>query len=33
MQLDGVWDGGQNYEFEINRISDSGDAPEPNSYK
>ena len=31
MQPDGVWDGGQKYEFLINGISDSGDAMELNS--
>ena len=33
MQPDGVWGGGQKYEFQINGISDSGDAMEPNSCK
>ena len=33
MQLEGVWDGGQKYEFQINRISDSGYAIELNSCK
>ena len=33
MQLDGVWNGGQKFEFQINRISDSGDATEPNLQK
>ena len=33
MQPHGVWDGGQKYEFQIKRISDSGDVTEPNSHK
>ena len=33
MQPDGVWDGGQEYQFQINGISDLGDATEPNSCK
>ena len=33
MQPHGVWDEGQKYEFQINGISDSGDAMELNSCK
>ena len=33
MQPDGVWDGGQQFKFQINRILDSGYAVEPNSCK
>ena len=33
MQLDGICDGGKEYKFQINRISDSGDALELNFHK
>ena len=33
MEPDGVWDGGQKFKFQINGISDSGDATDPNSCK
>ena len=33
MQPDGVWDGGQKFEFQIDGISDSGDVTELNSCK
>ena len=33
MQLDGVWDGGQKFKFQIDGILDSGDATELNSCK
>ena len=33
MQPDSVWDGGKEYEFQINGISDSGDVMELNSHK
>ena len=33
MQLDGHWDGGKEYQFQIDSISNSGDAAELNSHK
>ena len=33
MQPDGHWDCGKEYQFQIDRISNSGDAMEPNSCK
>ena len=33
MQLDGAWDGGQKFEFQIDGILDSGNVTEPNSHK
>ena len=33
MQPDGHWDGGKEYKFEIDGISDSGNVTEPNSHK
>ena len=33
MQPDGIWDGGKEYEFQINRISNSGDVTEPSFCK
>ena len=33
MQLDVIWDGGKEYKFQINRISDSDNAMELNSHK
>ena len=33
MELDSVWDGGEDYEFQIDCILDSWDVMEPNSCK
>ena len=33
MQLDGHWGGDKEFQFEIDRISDLGDATEPNLHK